>query len=808
MDLTEMLKKNNVELAVGHLTQGASQVPLRSLGGFKDLKDIGQMGVLRTPSGSLVHLNQLAAITYAPQEETSISRYQGEPRVMVTVYREYGAHIVDLTKALKTTLEALQKQLPYGLKTEIIYDQGEFIVSAVDRLREAALLGGLFAILVVWVFLRHVASTLIIIVSIPISVIATFGFMHLTGISLNLVSLAGLTLGIGMLVDNAIVVVENIYRHRKSGEDSFAAAEMGTREVLQAITGATLVHLAVFFPIFFFQKKVRLFYQDLCYTVSVSLLISLVVAVILVPVIAARLSAPRREVAFLPRLARWHRRQLIKVLRRRFLWIFLSAGLLLPSFLLLGRLGFESSTRMDRGEFTLILQTPPGTAPAIADSLGRQAEQLILRRREVKDVSTEIKENVARVRVRLKPRTQRSLTTRDLVEQIRPGIAALPSAHAHFQVEKRGESDNAVTIEVSGPSQDGLIGLALEVRRRLRRLEQLRDVVIHLKDPSPEMEIVVDHERAAYLGLSASEVAHAVRAALTGPLASRLREPDKEVEVRTRLPSQDRESAQVLQQLTVPKWVGSPSRQIQIPLWPAIRMRQVWGSTEIHRFNQRRTLELSAETQSLDLYRAAFLIQEELDRLPCPPGYEVRLGQSFAELEASRREIIFALALALTLIYMIMAALFESFRTPFIVICSVPLALVGVVAALWFTGYSVSVPVYVGGLALAGIVVNNAIVLVDHINQLRARGVPYWPAVLRGTQDRLRPILITSATAILGLLPMALERHEGAQLWSPLAWTIIGGLLSSTFLTLFLIPAIYTVISTRTPTRDLTMDKP
>jgi len=808
MDLTEMLKKNNVELAVGHLTQGASQVPLRSLGGFKDLKDIGQMGVLRTPSGSLVHLNQLAAITYAPQEETSISRYQGEPRVMVTVYREYGAHIVDLTKALKTTLEALQKQLPYGLKTEIIYDQGEFIVSAVDRLREAGLLGGLFAILVVWVFLRHAASTLIIIVSIPISVIATFGFMHLTGISLNLVSLAGLTLGIGMLVDNAIVVVENIYRHRKSGEDSFTAAEMGTREVLQAITGATLVHLAVFFPIFFFQKKVRLFYQDLCYTVSVSLLISLVVAVILVPVIAARLSAPRREVAFLPRLARWHRRLLIKVLRRRFLWIFLSAGLLVPSFLLLGGLGFESSARMDRGEFTLILQTPPGTAPAIADSLGRQAEQLILRRREVKDVSTEIKENVARLRVRLKPGTQRSLTTRDLVEQIRPGIAALPSAHAHFQVEKRGESDNAVTIEVSGPSQDGLIGLALEVRRRLRRLEQLRDVVIHLKDPSPEMEIVVDHERAAYLGLSASEVAHAVRAALTGPLASRLREPDKEVEVRTRLPSQDRESAQVLQQLTVPKWVGSPSRQIQIPLWPAIQMRRVWGSTEIHRFNQRRALELSAETQSLDLYRAAFLIQEELDRLPCPPGYEVRLGQSFAELEASRREIIFALALALTLIYMIMAALFESFRTPFIVICSVPLALVGVVAALWFTGYSVSVPVYVGALALAGIVVNNAIVLVDHINQLRARGVPYWPAVLRGTQDRLRPILITSATAILGLLPMALERHEGAQLWSPLAWTIIGGLLSSTFLTLFLIPAIYTVISTRAPTRDLTMNKP
>lgn len=295
LNLTEMLKESNLELALGALSRGTNRIPLRSLGGFRNLEDIGQLGVMRTPSGSLVYLNQLAKITYSGQEEEVISRYQGEPRVAVTIQREYGAHIVEVSAALRKSLERLQAMLPYGLKTEVIYDQGEFILNAIQRLRDAGLLGGLFASLVVWVFLRHLASTLIIILAIPISVIATFGFMYLTGISLNLVSLAGLTLGIGMLVDNAVVVVENIYRYQKAGQPRAMAAALGTNDVIQAISAATLVHLAVFFPIFFIQKKVRLFYQDLCYTVCVALLVSLLVAVVLVPVMAARCPRPSRR---------------------------------------------------------------------------------------------------------------------------------------------------------------------------------------------------------------------------------------------------------------------------------------------------------------------------------------------------------------------------------------------------------------------------------------------------------------------------------------------------------------------------------
>jgi HAE1 family hydrophobic/amphiphilic exporter-1 len=793
LSLTEMLKQNNLELALGSLILGPNRIPLRSLGAFRDLSDIGNLGVMRTPSGSLVHLNQLARVTYGAQEEEVISRYQGEPRVMVAVQREYGAHIVEVSQALRAALARLQQNLPYGLKTEIIYDQGEFIVTALDRLRNAALIGALFAILVVWIFLRHLASTGIIILAIPISVIVTFGFMHLTGISLNLVSLAGLTLGVGMLVDNAIVVVENIYRYQKSGALPKIAAATGTTEVIQAISAATLVHLAVFFPIFFFQKKIRLFYQDLCYTVCVALLISLLVAVILVPVMLTRFAPPRREVNWLPRLAKWHRRQLVRVLRRRALWITCSLLFLAVSLGLLDRLGFETTARVDRGEFNLIMQTPPATLADVTDRLVHQAEQLILGQPEVKDVSTEIRENLARLRVRLVPQHQRRLITQELVEKLRPTIASLPQTYSHFQLERR-EGDNYVTVEVTGPEQETLISLALEARRRLKVLPELRDVVIHLKDPSPELQIQVDYQRAAYLGLTATDVAHGIRAALTGPLANRFREPGREVDLRTRLQPQDRESLQVLQQLTVPRLMDSPRRLAQVPIWPAIRVRRTLGATEIHRFNQVRGLELSAETQNLDLYRAAAAILPQLDAISRPEGYEIRLGQSFEEMQESRREVFFALVLGLVLIYMIMAALFESFRTPLIIICSAPLAVVGVAAALWLNGYPISVAVYVGALALAGIVVNNAIVLVDHINQLRSRGLSYWRAVLQGSRDRLRPILITSATAILGLLPMALETHEGAQLWSPLAWTVIGGLVSSTFLTLFLIPVVYTVV--------------
>ncbi len=275
------------------------------------------------------------------------------------------------------------------------------------------------------------------------------------------------------------------------------------------------------------------------------------------------------------------------------------------------------------------------------------------------------------------------------------------------------------------------------------------------------------------------------------------------MQLRTRFPSQDRSSLRVLQQLTIPRTIDSPPHRVQVPIWPAIQVRRSMERFEIQRLNQRRALELTAEARDLDLYSVATRVQSVIQNISSPPGYEIRLGQSFEEMQETRREIFFALALALLLIYMVMAALFESFRTPLVIMCSVPLALVGTVAALWLSGFAVSTAVYVGALALAGIVVSNAIVLVDHINQLRNQGHSFLRAVMRGTQDRLRPILITSVTAILGLLPLALERQEGYQLWSPLAWTVIGGLVSATFLTLFILPAVYVMVmapgSVKTP---------
>jgi HAE1 family hydrophobic/amphiphilic exporter-1 len=481
-------------------------------------------------------------------------------------------------------------------------------------------------------------------------------------------------------------------------------------------------------------------------------------------------------------------------MRHRFFWVSLAFLFLVMSLFPLQRLGFETTARVDLGEFNLILQTPPATVPALTSKLVQQAEKRIMSQPEVKDVSTEIKGNVAQLRVRLVPYGDRRVTTPDLVERLRPAINNIPFALVHFQLERRGESDNIVSVEISGPEVTPMISLALDLRQRLSQLPELRDVAIHLKNPTPEFEIQVDHGRAAHLGLTATDIAYGIRSALTGPLATPLREEGREVQLRTRLPAADRASLRVLQELTIPRTVGSPPHQIQVPIWPAIQVRRSMERFEIHRLNQRRALELTAEARDLDLLSAATLVQSVIQNLAIPPGYEVRLGQSFEEMQETRREIFFALGLALLLIYMVMAALFESFRTPLIIMCSVPLALVGVVAALWLAGFAVSTAVYVGALALAGIVVSNAIVLVDHINQLRQQGQSFLGAVIRGTQDRLRPILITSVTAILGLLPLALERQEGYQLWSPLAWTVIGGLVSATFLTLFILPAVYVMV--------------
>jgi HAE1 family hydrophobic/amphiphilic exporter-1 len=794
LKLTEALKQGNLDVAAGFLSQRNLRLPLRSLGEFRQLHDIHRFGVIRTPTGSVVTLDQLAKVRFASQETDVISRFQGEPRVMVTVRREHGSHIVELTAALRRALDKIQKNLPAGVMTEIIYDQGDFIVKALQRLRDAALLGGLFAVLVVWFFLPHWYSTLTIVIAIPISVLTTFGFMYLTGISLNVISLAGLTLGIGMLVDNAIVVVENIYRCHRAGYPSPLAEVMGTREVFQAITAATLVHLGVFFPIFFFQKKVRLLYQDLCYTVSFALIISLAVAVVLVPVLASRFPPPRQEAGWFTHVGRWHRRALVRVLRHRVFLVCFAFLVLVLSLFPLQRLGFETTARVDLGEFNLILQMPPATVPALTSKLVHQAEKKIMGQPEVKDVSTEIKGNAAQLRVRLVPSQDRQVTTANLVERLRPAISELPFSLVHFQMERRGESDNIVSLEVSGPEIPPLVNLALDLRQRMSQLPELRDVAIHLRNPTPEYEIQVDHRRAAYLGITAADIAYGIRSAMTGPLATPLREEGREVQLRTRLPSQDRSSLRVLQQLTIPRAAAPPHHRIQVPIWPAIQVRRSMENFEIHRLNQRRAIELTAEARDLDLYSVANRIQSVIRNISTLPGYDIRLGQSFEEMQETRQEIFFALGLALLLIYMVMAALFESFRTPFVIMCSVPLALVGTVAALWLSGFAVSTAVYVGALALASIVVSNAIVLVDHINQLRNQGHLFLRAVIRGTQDRLRPILITSVTAILGLLPLALERQEGYQLWSPLAWTVIGGLVSATFLTLFILPAVYAMV--------------
>lgn len=605
---------------------------------------------------------------------------------------------------------------------------------------------------------------------------------------------AGLTLGVGMLVDNTVVVIENIYRHRQAGRDGLVAASHGTVEVVQALVAATLVHLAVFLPIFFMQKRIRLFYQDLFYTVSFSLLVSLAVALVLAPTVAARFSQPPRQMLWMTWLKRYHRRLLVPVLRHAALWMVFALALLGCSLLFFPLLGFESDAPLERGEFTMVAQTLPGTVQQITDTLAQRAEKLLLEQPEVKDVTTCVNGNVAILRVRLLSRSQRHFRTREVVERLRPQMTAIPFALVHFSLDGPGRRESKLALEITGPEQQVLINLALRLRRLLQGLPFVRDAVIHLRNPVPEMQIEVIQPAAANLGLTATEIAHGIRSALTRPLANRLRETEQEFDIRTRFPAVAGQDYQLLAHLTVPKWDSRLARSVSVPIWPAIKTRIQPGTTEIHRVDRVRAVELTAELDGLDLFRASLKLQPLLARLSPPAGYAIRFGHHVKELRENRREILLAMIVALFLVYMIMAGLFESFLAPLVILSSVPLATVGVVTILLITGYPVSLAVYIGVLVLLGIVLNNAIVLVDHINNLQAEGLSLLRAILQGAQDRLRPILITSATAVLGLLPMALEHQEGSQLWSPLAWTIIGGLLPATFLTLFLIPANYLLI--------------
>ena len=811
--VVRILRQENMNRPVGPVDEGRFEVLLRTRGEFQSLAEIRNV-VLTTRNGVPVHVRDIATVSDSHEDTDYMVSLDGQPGVRMYVYKQAGANTVEVSNGLWEEVDRIHKAFP-NIRIEKTRDSADFIRASIHNVRRAMLQGAGLAVLVLLFFLRSVTSTLIIGMAIPISVISTFALMFFNGFTLNTVSFGGLALGVGMLVDNAIVVLENVYRHREEGKSTFEAAVVGSREVSMAISASTLTTVAVFVPVLFIGGIAAQTFNQLAYVVSFSLLCSLVVALTVVPGLCAKLrhsGKPGARIARLNQFARAWQRNLAAGYGTSLQWslahksvvIGLAALLFSGAMYLVPYLGIELQPEVDEGEVRVNVELEPGTRLEITDAIMQEL------RRTAADGIPEIMAamvtaggssrssgsgtHLGELRLNLVPKSERSRSARDVANELRDLLQTQPGmlvrtrvSGSMFRSWGRDDDDDRLSVEIRGHNIDTAAQLAETIRETMLRVRGIAEPTISQRPGMPEMLVEVDRLRAANMGLNVSEVATTLETAIGGTRSSMYRKEGDEFNILVRLREEDRLDLRNVGRIPITTPLGRT-----IPAESVIELRRQEGPTFISRVNQERRLFVSGAIADRDLGSVVKDLDAELAGLALPEGFSIEYGGEYEEQQETFRNLFFAAIFALVLVYMVMAAQFESLKDPFVILFSVPLAAIGVVLILILTETTFSQQAFLGVIVLVGIVVNNAIVLVDYTNLLRREhGLGLHRAVVTAGMRRMRPILMTTITTVLGLAPMALGLGEGSELQAPMARVVIGGLAASTLITLVLIPALY-----------------
>jgi HAE1 family hydrophobic/amphiphilic exporter-1 len=706
----------------------------------------------------------------------------------------------------------------------VIRDTSEFVRDSIAQIRQVGLFGGFLAVLILFVFLRNIRSTLIISVAIPIAVVTTFILMNFAGLTLNMMTLGGIALGIGMLLDNAIVVLENIFRHRERGEDALQAASVGTKEVSAAITASTLTTLCVFLPLLFATAGMQgVFFSQLAYTVSFALLASLFVALTLIPVMSARflhvrpaseesgsgglLSRFKRNVARgFDAMNDKYRDALDWTLNHRLLVVIVCPLMLVLALALIPTLGTELMPEVDEGNLSISIRLPIGTKFQITDALTKRIEKVVQENvPEMKTMRTSVgssgrffstssRSHTASVSIDLMEKEERVRSTDEVIADLRRRLFGIPDARifitsrGSMMGRMLGGRQERVEVDVRGHDLATGAILAEQVKQLVESVEGTVNVRVSREEGKPELTVLVNRDKASSLGLNLSTVASTLNIGLTGTVATRYREAGDEYDVRVRLKEQDRLSLDNVKVFFVKTGTNST-----VSLSNIAQIQEREGPISIQRRDQERIITVSASTSGRDFGSIAAEINGKLASLNTPEGFVVRFAGEQEEQQEAYGSLLFTLVLAIALVYMVMASQFESLLHPFLIMFSIPFAAIGVILMMFLTGTNISVPVFIGIIMLAGIVVNNAIVLVDYINLMRKQGMDVREAILEGGRRRLRPILMTTLTTVFALMPMSLGLGAGAEMQAPMARTVIGGLSVASLFTLFFIPTLYSL---------------
>ena len=872
--IASALAAANFNLPGGTIKKGRYRYSLRTLGEFQNIEEIKDVVVGRSQGGSIVRLQEVATMVDGFKERENITRFNGKESIGIVLKKEAGANTVRVSKRVRRVLKELEKEYP-EIQIAVAYDQAKFISSAIANVLQAILFGGILAFLVLFFFLHDFRNPVNIALAIPISIIATFVLLYFSKVSLNMMSLGGLALGIGMLVDCSIVVLENIFRHRQEGRGRMEAALTGTKEVAMAVTASTLTTISVFLPIIYVKGVAGQLFKDQALTVTFSLLASLAVSLTLLPALASRflyrgteetsdgdleeksppdraseekrtfwtrvtkvLNRVARSIAlFLIDLVRFWVSSISGFMNRLFGPVFRSfdkffqafaqrydrlllwsldhrprvlgiVALALAISLLLGlHLKRELMPQVDQGEFTIRVELPPGTSLEGTAAVISEIEKDILQEKDVEAVFSSIgmtKEqagfrlgeasiNRAEIRVRLKDRAKKS--TREVVRDLRARLQSLPEAIIAFDLGQTtlgqilGTAEADVAIKVIGEDLSISKNIIEEIKRRIEGVKGLKDLESSYEEGRPEIRITIDREAASRYGLSVHQVAQFVKNTMKGKVATQFKDFDRKIDILVRPKIEDRDELEDLLNSYI------PLSHSFVPLRELITYTYTRGPTEIRRENQAREVVLWGRVEGRGLSDVIRDIEERIADVEHPYDYQISVGGAREEMRRSFKSLYYAAILAMALVYMILAAQFESLIHPFVIIFAVPLAAVGVIWGLFVTGQSFNVISLIGVVVLVGIAVNDAIVKVDFINQERRRGTPLREAIVEAGKKRLRPIIMTTVTTVFGLAPMAIGLGRGAELQRPLAIAVISGLLSATFLTLIVIPVIYSYLA-------------
>lgn len=808
-EVTQALSAANQSASVGTVVRGNQDIQLRVIGEFESVDDVRDT-LVQTPAGATIKVDDVARVTEDFKESNGLTLVNEEDSLVLSIMKNTDGNTVEVATNIKESIPQIERELGESVNVDVIIDTSEFIQQSVDTVVKNMIIGGVIAVVVLLLFLKSVRATLIIGASIPIALISTFALMYFTGQTLNVLTLGGLALGVGMMIDSSIVILENIYSHRRRGASLFDSATKGAAELTPAIIASTTTTLVVFLPMVFVEGMASDLFLPLALTVSFALLSSLVVAITLVPMLSSNLlsNVIKKEEEgkgyWFDRLISWLRDKygngLKRALKFRKTTVTVTFAILIASLALIPFIGAELIPASDQGQVQVNVETEPGSSFEYVSGIVDQVNEKMQPYQEDVEVSYLSvggaagagagASSGASYMMQLVPLEERDISTNDFVRDLDEDLSTIAGADISISTLESGMNfGDPISIEVSGPEHEVLQGVSEEIVDEISTIDGVLNPSSGASVGVPQLTVDVDEEHAAMYGLTEQQVIGQIQMQFNGQLATRYREGGQELDVMLYYPEEMRQDINDVVDLTIQTPTGA-----SVPLDEVAEFVEIQGPVALTRQNQQPQMNITSQIIDRDLGSIVQDIETRMEQMNLPEGYTYTIAGQAQEMEEAFTDLAIALLFAVFLVYAVMAVQFESFLYPFVIMFAIPTSIIGVLLGLLITDISLSIPAIIGVTMLVGVVLNNSILLVDYTNILRRRGIERTEAIVEAGRSRLRPILMTTITTVLALIPLGMGIGEGAELQQPLAVTVIFGLTTSSIFTLFLVPVIYLIM--------------